>query len=726
MVTNGFLLIFGHDISTKFPPMQTLTASRFKYVSYQWDEAQAQRLLSDQIALLIYRSNLLGADLRITNFGGGNTSCKTIENDPLTGEEKQVMWVKGSGGDIGTLTRKGLAGLYVDRMHALKNRYRGLKFEDEMVGLLYHCLYDLESKAPSIDTPLHAFLPYKHIDHLHPDALIALAAAKDGERIVEDLFDGEIAWIPWQRPGFDLGLQLEACIHKHPGVRGIVLGAHGLFTWGETSYESYVSSLEVIEKASAYLQENYGKSKPVFGGAKLEGKDPVNRQKASAVAPTLRGLCSSHKQMVGHFSDDDRVLEFVNSKDLERLAFLGTSCPDHFLRTKIRPLVLKVPETLSLENAAEVKKAFEPQFESYRRDYKKYYDDHKHPDSPPIRDPNPVVILWPGVGMFTFARDKATARVSAEFYINAINVMKGAEAISTYASLPLQEAFNIEYWQLEEDKLKRMPPDKPLSGRIALITGSAGGIGKAIAEKFIAEGACVVLCDNDESRLNQAEQDFQKRFKKDQYTSTLLDVTDSSSIKQAIGNINLAFGGVDIIVNNAGISISRGFTEYTEEEWDKLNDILVKGQFLVSQAGVRIMKAQGLGGDIVNIASKNGIVSGPKNAAYGSAKAAQLHMTRLMAAELGDDKIRVNAVNPDAIITDSKIWQSGWAKDRAMAYGVAEEQLPEFYAGRTLLKEVLYPSDVANTVFIFVSGMLNKSTGNMLNVDGGFPASFPR
>jgi rhamnulose-1-phosphate aldolase/alcohol dehydrogenase len=707
--------------------MQTLTSARYKYVSYLWDEAKAQSLASDQVDLLIYRSNLLGADLRITNFGGGNTSCKTIERDPLTDEQKQVMWVKGSGGDIGTLTRKGLAALYIDRLHALKNRYRGLKFEDEMVGLLYHCLFDLDSKAPSIDTPLHAFLPFKHIDHLHPDALIALAAAKDGERIVEEVFDGELAWIPWQRPGFDLGLKLEQAVQKRPEIKGIVLGAHGLFTWGETSYESYISSLDVIERASQYLADNYGKNKPVFGGVKLSSPDVKTRkQKAASIAPTLRGLASSHRMMVGHFTDDDRVLEFVNSKELEKLAYLGTSCPDHFLRTKIRPLVLQVADTLPLDNAVEIKKALEPQFEKYRKEYADYYANHKHEDSPAMRDPNPVVILWPGIGMFTFAKDKATARVSAEFYINAINVMKGAEAISTYVSLPLQEAFNIEYWQLEEDKLKRMPPEKPLSGRVALITGSAGGIGKAIAEKFIAEGACVVLCDNDEGRLNQAERDFQKRYKKDQFTSTLLDVTDSSSISLAIAKINLAFGGLDIVVNNAGISISRGFTEYTEEEWDKLNDILLKGQFLVSQAGVRIMKAQGLGGDVVNIASKNGLVSGPKNAAYGTAKAGQLHLTRLMAAELGEDKIRVNAVNPDAIITDSKIWQSGWAKDRASAYGVAEEKLPEFYAGRTLLKEILYPSDVANTVYIFVSGMLNKSTGNMLNVDGGFPASFPR
>jgi rhamnulose-1-phosphate aldolase/alcohol dehydrogenase len=707
--------------------METQTVTRFKYVNYLWDEKKAQALGNNEVDLLIYRSNILGADLRITNFGGGNTSCKTIEKDPLTGEEKQIMWVKGSGGDIGTLTRKGLAGLYVDRMHQLKNRYRGLKFEDEMVGLLYHCIYDLDSKAPSIDTPLHAFLPFTQIDHLHPDAVIALAAAKDGEAIVKELFDGEIAWIPWQRPGFDLGLKLEECVQKNPGIKGIILGGHGLFTWGETSYECYLSSLDVIEKASEYLHQNYGKQRPVFGGPKVPGvASDVRKKKAATLAPVLRGLCSSQRKMIGHFSDDERVLEFINSHDLEKLASLGTSCPDHFLRTKIRPLVVNLPENGALEDAASVKKILEPQFEEYREGYRKYHADHKHPSSPAVRDPNPVVILWPGIGMFTFSKDKSTARVSSEFYLNAINVMKGAEAISTYTAISFQEAFNIEYWQLEEDKLKRMPPEKPLTGRIALVTGSAGGIGKAIAEKFMDEGACLIICDNDQDRLKQAEANFSQRYKKDQFISTLMDVTSEPAVAEAYRQASLAFGGIDIVVNNAGISISRAFTEHTEQEWDLLYDILVKGQFLVSQAAVRIMKAQGLGGDIVNIASKNGLVSGPKNAGYGSAKAAQLHMSRLMAVELADDKIRVNTVNPDAIISDSKIWQSGWAEDRAKAYGVPIEKLPEFYANRTLLKEILYPADVANTVFIFVSGQLNKSTGNMLNVDGGLAAAFAR
>lgn len=705
--------------------MSSVEVQSFKYVSYLWDEAKAGKL-SNEIDSLLYRSNILGADLRITNYGGGNTSCKTVERDPLTGEPKDVMWVKGSGGDIGTLTRQGLAGLYLERLHALKNRYRGIQFEDEMVGLFYHCLYDLNSKAPSIDTPLHAFLPFTHIDHLHPDAVIALAASKDGEQIVRELYNGMLAWIPWQRPGFDLGLKLEKCVQDNPGIKGIVLGGHGLFTWGESSYECYTSSLSVIEKAASFLDDHY-KHKPSFGGQKVpESDEQTRRDKAYKVAPVLRGLCSTDRRMVGHFSDDKRVLEFINSKDAERLAALGTSCPDHFLRTKIRPLVIEMPAAADLEKPEDIRKLLAPQFESYRKYYVEYYQKHKRANSPAIRDANPVVILWPGVGMFTFAKDKPTARVSAEFYINAINVMKGAEAVSSYVSLPLQEAFDIEYWQLEEDKLRRMPPDKPLTGRVALITGSAGGIGKAIAEKFIREGAAVVICDNDSERLQEAELDFKKNYKSDQYITTLIDVTKKETIREAIAKISLAFGGVDIVVNNAGISISRGFTEHTEEEWDNLFDILVKGQFLVSQYCVKVMKAQGFGGDIVNIASKNGLVSGPKNAGYGSAKAAQLHMTRLMAAELGDHRIRVNAVNPDAIIADSKIWKSGWAKDRAAAYGVALGDLPRFYADRTLLKEILYPADVANAVFIFVSGMLNKSTGNMLNVDGGLAPSFPR
>src|SRR6476620_5486232 len=467
----------------------------------------------DEVALLIYRSNLLGADLRLTNYGGGNTSCKTIAKDPLTGKEVEVMWVKGSGGDLGTLKKSGLAALYMDRLLNLKKVYHGIEHEDEMVELFNHCLYDLNSKAPSIDTPLHGFLPFKHIDHLHPDAAIAIAAAKDGKRITEELFQNTIGWVEWQRPGFDLGLKLKACVDANPGIRGIMLGSHGLFTWGNTAYESYINTLEVIERCAQYLDDNLGKKRPVFGGAKLQSLSKEQRlRQAAALAPVLRGFCSSQTNMIGHFTDDERVLQFINSNDLERLAPLGTSCPDHFLRTKISPLILNLTAAEDINDVTRVKEKIAPLFETYRKMYEDYYDSCKRSNSPAMRDRNPVVILFPGVGMFTFAKDKQTARVAAEFYVNAINVMKGAEAISEYTSLPRQEAFNIEYWLLEEAKLKRMPKPGALSGRIALITGSAGGIGKAIAIKFADEGACVILCDNNEERLAEAKEQFNKQY----------------------------------------------------------------------------------------------------------------------------------------------------------------------------------------------------------------------
>lgn len=699
----------------------------FKHVSYLWDESKAALLQGDEVGLLIYRSNLLGADLRLTNYGGGNTSCKAIAKDPITGNETEVMWIKGSGGDIGTLKRNGLAALYVERLRSLTNVYRGIEFEDEMVELFNHCIYDLNSKAPSIDTPLHGFLPFKHIDHLHPDAAIAIAAAKDGKKITQELFGGTIGWVEWQRPGFDLGLKLKKCLDENPGIKGIMLGSHGLFTWGDTAYESYMNTLEVIERCAEYLEQNYGKKKAVFGGMNIKSLPKEDRLKqAAALAPTLRGLCSSHTRMVGHFTDDERVLEFTNAHDLARLAPMGTSCPDHFLRTKISPLVLNLATDENLSDAKATKEKLLPAFEEYRKMYSDYYFTCRHENSPAIRDANPVVILYPGVGMFTFAKDKQTARVAAEFYINAINVMKGAEAISEYTSLPRQEAFNIEYWLLEEAKLQRMPKPKPLTGKVALITGSAGGIGKGIAKKFIEEGACVIINDNDADRLAKADDEFKSRYGKDAYTSVLLDVLKSENIKEAFEKSALAFGGVDMVVNCAGISISKPLEEHTEKDWDLLYDILVKGQFLVTQAGVEIMRKQNLGGDVLNIVSKNALVSGPNNAAYGSAKAAQLHLSRLNAAELGPDKIRVNVVNPDAVISDSKIWEGAWAEGRAKAYGVKVEDLPAFYAKRTLLNEIILPEDIANACFALVSGLLNKSTGNVLNVDGGVAMAFVR
>jgi rhamnulose-1-phosphate aldolase/alcohol dehydrogenase len=706
--------------------MSTYT-SRYRHVSYFWDEQKAAALAGDEIALLIYRSNLLGSDLRLTNYGGGNTSAKIFSSDPLTGENTEVMWIKGSGGDLGTLGRKDLAALYVSRMRNLKYIYRGLSDEDRMVGLLNYCLFDLESKAPSIDTPLHGFLPFRHIDHLHPDAGIAIAASKNGKKITNELFGGKIGWVDWQRPGFDLGLKLEECLDEHPEIRGIMLGSHGLFTWGDTAYECYCNTLEVIETCAQYVENNVKKQESVFGGPRMKeiSKNDRLRQAASLV-PVLRGFCSSQNKMIGHFTDDVRVLEFVNSNHLERLASMGTSCPDHFLRTKISPLVLELSPEEDLTDISLVRKKLQAQFEGYRKMYADYYQSCKHADSPPMRDQNPVVILYPGIGMFTFAKDKQTARIASEFYINAINVMKGSEAISSYTSLPRQEAFNIEYWLLEEAKLQRMPKAKSLTGRVALITGSAGGIGKAIARLFAEEGACVVLNDNDKSRLDNAGAEFRKLFGRDRFMTDVLDVTDPVTIQKTFESACLAFGGVDIIVNCAGLSISKTIEDHTEKDWDLLYDVLVKGQFLVTQTGVACMRKQAMGGDIINIVSKNALVSGPNNAAYGSAKAAQLHLSRLNASELGADKIRVNVVNPDAVIADSKIWEGAWAEGRAKAYGISLEELPGYYAKRTLLNEIILPEDIANACLVFVNGLLKKSTGNVLNVDGGLAMAFVR
>ena len=703
------------------------TEIKFRHVSYLWDDARAASMAGDEVALLLYRSNLLGADLRLTNYGGGNTSCKVMATDPLTGSEVEVMWVKGSGGDLGTLKRNGLSALYVDRLRSLENRYRGKEYEDEMVELLQHCIYDLKSKPPSIDTPLHGFLPFKHIDHLHPDAAIAIAAAKDGKQFVEKLFEGTLGWVDWQRPGFDLGLQMRACLKKNPGIRGIMLGSHGLFTWGDTSFDSYINTLEVIERCANYIEAQTAKKASLFGGAKIKSLSKEQRlQQAAQLAPVLRGFCSSETKMIGHFSDDERVLQFINSSDLRRLAPMGTSCPDHFLRTKISPLVLELPEDAQPYDATRLKQIIGPQFTSYRKMYADYYRQCRHPGSPAMRDANPVVILLPGTGMFTFAKDKQTARVASEFYTNAINVMRGAEAISEYTSLPRQEAFDIEYWLLEEAKLQRMPKPKILSGRIALVTGSAGGIGKAIARRMAAEGACVVINDINSERTTAALSELQAAFGTDVVAATGLDVTNEGSVGQAFHDAVLAFGGVDIVVNNAGISISKPLAEHSMAEWDQLYDILVKGQFLVSKAAIGILRSQGLGGDIINIVSKNSVVAGPNNAGYGSAKAAQAHLTRLMAAELGPDKIRVNAINPDAVIAGSNIWAGGWAEGRAKAYGITVEELPAFYAKRTLLNEAILPEDIADAAMAFVSGLLNKSTGNVLNVDGGIAAGFLR
>ena len=704
-----------------------MSNTNYKHVSYLWDVAEAAKLAHDEVELLIYRSNLLGADLRLTNYGGGNTSCKAMAKDPLTGVETEIMWIKGSGGDIGTLKRSGLAALYNDRLINLKNIYRGLEHEDEMVELFNHCIYDLSSKAPSIDTPLHGFLPFKHIDHLHPDAAIAIAAAKDGKLITAELFNNTIGWVDWRKPGFELGLELKACLDSNPGIRGIMLGSHGLFTWGDTAYESYINTLEVVEKCAEYIEESVKKNGSVFGGKKIEGlAEQQRKEQAAKIAPVLRGLCSSERSMIGHFTDDARVLEFINSNDLDRLAPMGTSCPDHFLRTKISPLILNLKPDADLDNVEELRAQIEPLFEAYRKMYVEYYTSCKHSNSPAIRDSNPVIILYPGVGLFSFSKDKQTARVAAEFYTNAINVMRGAEAISEYTSLPRQEAFNIEYWLLEEAKLQRMPKPKSLSGKIALVTGSAGGIGKAISRKFAEEGAVVVLNDLDQDRLAAAGAQFLKEFGRDSYATVQLNVTEDAGIKNAFSQSALNFGGIDIVVNCAGLSISKPIEEHTDKDWDLLYDVLVKGQFKITQEAVSVLRKQKRGGDILNIVSKNALVSGPNNAGYGSAKAAQLHLSRLNAAELGPDKIRVNVVNPDAVIADSKIWEGAWAEGRAKAYGITVAELPAFYAKRTLLNETILPEDIANACFAFVGGLLGKSTGNVLNVDGGVAMAFVR
>lgn len=695
---------------------------KFKHVDYLWDDGKANKLGNDQVALFLYRSNILGADLRITNYGGGNTSCKTMEKDPLTNKEVEVMWIKGSGGDIGTLTKAGVAALYTERLRNLKNVYKGLADEDRMVGLFDHCIYDLDSKAPSIDTPLHGLLPFKHIDHLHPDALIAVAAAKDSEKVTKEIWGDTMGWVPWQRPGFDLGLQLEKCLSDNPDIRGIVLGSHGLFTWGDTSYECYINSLEVIEMASEYIENKIIRNGSVFGGEKVQSLPKQERlDKATLLIPMLRGLCSSENRMIGHFTDSDTVLEYINSNDLARLAPMGTSCPDHFLRTKIQPLVLDLGTDENVSDTDAVLKKLEPAFEAYRTEYKEYYESCKRDNSPVMRDPNPVIIIYPGVGMFSFAKNKQTTRVASEFYVNAINVMRGAEAISAYTSLPRQEAFDIEYWLLEEAKLQRMPKEKPLSRRVALVTGAGGGIGKAIADKLAEEGANVVLTDIAGERLKEA----MKTYGKDTASYAVCDVTKSSSITEAYNKACLEFGGVDIIVHSAGLAISKPLEETTDKDWELLQNVLVKGQFELAKQAVTIMRKQKLGGDFISIASKNGLVSGPNNVGYGTAKASQQHMARLLAAELGGDKIRVNVVNPDGVIVGSKIWEGDWAEGRAKAYGISVDELPAHYAKRNLLNEIIYPEDIANGVFSLV-GILNKTTGNIINVDGGMANAFVR
>jgi rhamnulose-1-phosphate aldolase/alcohol dehydrogenase len=686
-----------------------------------WDDERAASL--DEPGLLLYRSNLLGGDLRITNFGGGNTSAKVTAADPLTGVPTKVLWVKGSGGDIGSMKLDGFATLYLDKLLGLRSRYRGLKHEDEMVGLFDHCTFNLNPRAASIDTPLHGFIPHPHVDHVHADAVIAIAASENAEALTGELYGGELGFLPWQWPGFDLGLKLGAMAEANPNMRGVVLGGHGLFTWGPTAKDCYRTTLEMINKAARWLGANsHGEA---FGGLRVKALPRADRRDiAATLLPAIRKGISSAERKIGHFTDAPAVLEFVNSRDLKTLAALGTSCPDHFLRTKIRPLVLAFDPAAG--NLEAVLASLDLALADYRADYAAYYERCKHPDSPPMRDPNPVIYLVPGVGMLSFAKDKSTARIAAEFYVNAINVMRGASSVSRYVGLKEQEAFNIEYWRLEEAKLQRLPKPKSLAGRVALVTGGAGGIGQAIAARLMGEGACVVLADIDAQSLDATVADFSKRFGKDVVAGVHVDVTSEPAVEAAFREAVLAYGGVDIVVANAGIASAAPFEDTSLELWNRNFAILATGYFLSARAGYRIMKDQGLGGSIVFIASKNALAASPGASAYCSAKAAEVHLARCLALEGAPHGIRANTVNPDAVLRGSKIWQGEWRAQRAASNKVSEAELEEVYRQRSLLKLSVYPEDIAEAVYYFASDLSAKSTGNILNVDAGNAVSFTR
>ncbi|MEM1427965.1 MAG: bifunctional rhamnulose-1-phosphate aldolase/short-chain dehydrogenase [Pseudomonadota bacterium] len=688
----------------------------------RWDAASADGLSESE--LLLYRSNLLGADKRVTNYGGGNTSAKVAETDPLTGERVEVLWVKGSGGDIGSMTLDGFATLYMDKLQALKPLYRGVAYEDEMVGYLPHCTFGLNPRAASIDTPLHAFVPRKHVDHVHADAVIALAAAAKSEALTAEVFGGRIGWLPWKRPGFELGLWLERFCREHPDADGVVLESHGLFTWGDTARACYDTTIDTINVATAWLAERTADI-PAFGGARCESLPPAERRAVAArLMPAIRGFVSSQHPMVGHFNDSDAVLEFVNARDMAPLAALGTSCPDHFLRTKISPLVVEFdPAKGELD---EVIARLPAQIASYRDQHRAYYERCKRPDSPAMRDPNAVVYLVPGVGMITFAKDKATARISGEFYVNAINVMRGASAVSAYRGLPEQEAFDIEYWQLEEAKLQRMPKPRSLAGRIALVTGGAGGIGSATAARYLAEGACVMLADINETALQRAHDDLAARFGDDVVRSVAVNVTEEAAVAAAFAEAAVAFGGVDILVSNAGIASAAAIEDTTLALWTQNMDVLATGYFLVSREAFRLMRVQDMGGSIVFVASKNGLAASPNASAYCTAKASEIHLARCLALEGAEAGIRVNVVNPDAVLRGSKIWEGEWLAQRADTYGTDKQGLEEMYRQRSLLKRSVLPEDIAEACYFFAAEVSGKSTGNILNVDAGNPQAFTR
>ena len=666
---------------------------------------------------LVARSNALGADPRNTNYAGGNTSAKGSEVDPVTGEPVELLWVKGSGGDLGTLTEAGLAVLRLDRLHSLVDVYPGVEREDEMVAAFDYCLHGRGGAAPSIDTAMHGLVDAPHVDHLHPDSGIALATAADGASLTKECFGDRVAWVDWRRPGFQLGLDIAAVKAANPQAIGVILGGHGITAWGATSAECQWNSLEIIRTAEEFLAAR-GVDSPF--GALVSWFAPLpeaeRHARAAALAPVIRGLASTDQRQIGHYTDSDVVLDFLAREKFAPLAALGTSCPDHFLRTKVRPLVVDLSSTAPLEDVVTRLKELHAE---YRAEYQAYYERYATPDSPPMRGADPAIVLVPGVGMFSFGKDKQTARVAGEFYVNAINVMRGAEAVSTYAPIPESEKFRIEYWSLEEAKLRRMPPPKPLAGRIALVTGAGSGIGRAIAERLAAEGACVAIADIDAEAAAEVAEEIGG-------VAVTADVTDAAAVQSAVDATVLAFGGIDLVVNNAGLSISKPLLETTERDWDLQHDVMAKGSFLVSQAAARAMIAQGMGGDVVYISSKNSVFAGPNNVAYGAAKADQAHQVRLLAAELGEHGIRVNGVNPDGVVRGSGIFAGGWGAQRAAVYGVAEEDLGAFYAKRTILKREVLPSHVAAAVFALTAGDLSHTTGLHVPVDAGVAAAFLR
>jgi rhamnulose-1-phosphate aldolase/alcohol dehydrogenase len=674
-----------------------------------------------EVAALLARSNRLGSDPRNTNYAGGNASAKAEVPDPVTRRPVELLWVKGSGGDLGTLVEAGLAVLRLDRLRALVDVYPGVDREDEMVAALDYCLHGKGGAAPSIDTAMHGLVDAAHVDHLHPDAGIALATAADGEALTKQCFGDRVAWVPWRRPGFQLGLDIAAIHQAHPEAIGVILGGHGITAWGDSSDECEANSLEIIHTAQRFLDER-GHPEPF--GPVVDNFQPLpeaaRHQRAAALFPVLRGLASTDAPQVGHYTDTDVVLDFVSRAKHPSLAALGTSCPDHFLRTKVRPMVLDLPPTARLEQVVERLKELHA---AYREDYRAYYQRHAQPDSPPMRGADPAIVLVPGIGMFSFGRDRQTARVAGEFYVNAINAMRGAEAVSTYAPIPEAEKFRIEYWALEEAKLQRMPRPKPLATRVALVTGAGSGIGRAIARRLAAEGACVAVADLDAGSAAEVAAELGSA---DVAVAVTVDVTDEAQVAAAFRQATLAFGGVDLVVNNAGLSISKPLLETTTRDWDLQHDVMARGSFLVSREAARVMVDQGLGGDLVYIVSKNAVVAGPDNLAYGAAKADQAHQVRLLAAELGAHGVRVNGINPDAVVRGSGIFAKGWGAQRAAVYGVPEDKLGEYYAQRTLLKREVLPDHVASAVFALVAGDLSLTTGLHVPVDAGVAAGFLR